>query len=216
MQIEIIPVSLGFVKSFLVKGDRTVIVDAGLKGSSKKILKAMEAHGIKPSDVSLLLITHAHGDHTGGLKELKELTHAPVAVHISEAQYLANGESSPALLHSRMMKMMSVFFRGQRVDSVQPDVLVDGRLGLNGYGVDGYVFSTPGHSPGSVTLVTKEGEAITGDMVGGGVKPALPGVYHDLQTLKASIGSLSQHAITKIHTSHGGVYSLRDVRTLGE
>jgi hydroxyacylglutathione hydrolase len=215
MNIEIIPVNLGFVKSFLVKGDKTIIVDAGLKGFSKKILRVMEANGIKPADVSLLLVTHTHGDHTGGLKELKDITGAPVAVHAVEAQYLSNGQSAPALMRSPIMKFMSVFFRGQKIAIVQPDVLIDERLDLNAYGVDGYVFGTPGHSAGSVTLVTASGDAITGDMVGGGAKPGLPGVSCDIDQLKASISTLGQHAIQKVYTSHAGVYDIEDVLKLG-
>jgi hydroxyacylglutathione hydrolase len=96
MKTEIIPVSLGFVKAFLVKGERTVVVDSGFnKRAPRKILRAMRANGIRPSDVSLLLVTHAHGDHTGGLAVLKELTGAPVAVHASETEFLEAGRNTP-------------------------------------------------------------------------------------------------------------------------
>jgi hydroxyacylglutathione hydrolase len=216
MKVQIISVNLGFVKSFLVKGDRTIIVDAGLKGSSKRILKAMEAHGIAPADVSLLLVTHAHGYHTGGLKELKDATGAPVAVHTLEAQYLAQGSSAPVSMRSRMMKLLSFFIRGQKLDCVQPDVIIDGRLDLKPYGVVGYAFATPGHTLGSITLVTEGGEAIIGDMASGAGKPALPGVYDDLKLMKASIAGLASHAITMVYTSHGGAFPIRDILALGE
>lgn len=215
MTIQIIPVNLGFVKSFIVKGDRTIVVDAGLKGSLKRIRKAMETNGIKPGDVSLLLVTHAHGDHTGGLRELKDATGAPVAVHALESKYLAEGKSAPVSMRSPMMKLLSVFLRGQKLDSVQPDVAFDGTLDLKPYCVDGYVFATPGHTAGSVTLVTAGGEAIIGDMAGGAVKPALPGVYDDLAQMKASIAGLAGHAIMKVYTSHGGVYPVHDILALG-
>lgn len=214
MDISIIPVSFGFVKAFLVKGDSTIIVDAGLKGSTAKILRVMEQNGIKPSDISLLLVTHVHGDHTGGLRALKEATGAPVAVHRSEAEYLAEGRSAPVVLHSRVMKLLSGFMRMQKLAGVKPDVLIGDRLELAEYGVAGYAFPTPGHTDGSVTLVTAGGDAIVGDTVGGGKSPAFPGVYQNLETLKGSIGLLKTANVKTVHTSHGRVYGLEDVLNL--
>lgn len=211
MKITIIPVSLGFVKSFLVKGDKTIIVDAGIKGSSRRILRAMQANGIAPGDVSLILVTHGHGDHTGGMKELTEETSAPVAVHASEAVYLESGQSAPVVLHSWIMKLLSVFFRGQKIDAVKPDILIDGRLDLQGFGVDGFVLPTPGHTGGSVSLIIAGGDAITGDMVAGAAKPALPGVYSNLEALKTSVKSLHANAVTRVFTSHGGIHEIEEV-----
>jgi len=216
LKIEIIPISFGFVKAFLVKGDKTIIVDAGLKGSTKKILRAMQANGIKPSDVSLLLVTHVHGDHMGGLKALKDMLGAPVAVHQCEAEYLAGGKSAPVVLHSSVMKLLSGIMKRQKLQGVQPDVLIGDRLILDDYGVEGFVFPTPGHTDGSVTLVTGTGDAIVGDMVGGGRSPAFPGVYKDLQMLKASIGLLKWINIRNVYTSHGGVYPIDEVLKLGK
>lgn len=215
MNPQIIPVNLGFVKSFLVKGGRTVVVDAGLKGSARRILRAMRANGINPGDVSLLLVTHAHTDHAGGLKELQEATGAPVAVHKLEAPCLSEGRSAPVALRSRAMKLLSVFLGERRYGAVRPEVTFDGKLDLAPYGVEGYVYPTPGHTAGSVTLVTAGGEAVVGDMAGGIAKPALPGVYEDLETLRASIAGLAGHAVTRAHTSHGRAFPAGDVLALG-
>jgi hydroxyacylglutathione hydrolase len=216
MDIKIIPVHLGFVKAFLVKGEKTIVVDAGMKGSLKRIRRAMQANGIKPADVSLLVVSHAHADHTGGLRGLKDLTSAPVAVHPSEARYLEKGESAPAVLHSRLMKMMSGFMKGIKIASVQPDILIDGSFDLKPFGVDGYVFPTPGHTGGSLTLVAAGGDAVTGDMVGGGAMPAIPAVYANLETLKNSIAGLASHPIKRVYTSHAGIYPIGEVLELAK
>lgn len=215
MEIKIIPVKLGFVKAFLVKGEKTIIVDAGMKDSLRKIQAAMQANGIKPSDVSLLLLTHSHMDHAGGLAALRDLTGAPVAVHAAEASYLREGRSAPAVLHRKLMKILFGLFRDHAGTGVNPDVLIENRLDLNPYGIDGYVFPTPGHTAGSLTLVTAAGEAITGDLVGGGkLGPAIPGIYSDLGVMKASIAGLAGHPVMKVYTSHAGVYSIGDVLKL--
>lgn len=216
MDVKIIPVSFGFVKAFLVKGERTIVVDAGLKGSVKKILKVMQANGIEPRDVSLLLVTHAHGDHTGGLRALKDATGAPVAVHESEAACLSEGKSAPVIVRSFLMKLLSGLTKRMKLEGVKPDVLIGGRLELAPYGVEGYAFPTPGHTAGSVTVVTADGCAIVGDMVRGGKAPVIPDIYLDMEALKASIALLEGMGIEKVYTSHGGVYPIGEVLKLGK
>lgn len=213
MAVRIIPVDLGFVKSFLVIGDRVVVVDAGMPGSSKRILKAMQEHCIRYDDVSLIMVTHAHGDHVGGLWELKDMTHAPVAVHRTEAQGLADGTGAPAVLHSPAMKLLSGFMGKVKPRGVQADVLIGDRLELAEFGVDGYVLHTPGHTAGSVTLIAGEA-AIVGDMVGGQFRAALPGVYADLDQMKHSIGLLKETGAKTIYTCHGGTHKLDHVLKL--
>lgn len=211
MKSKIIPVNLGFVKSFLIQGDKTIIVDAGVKGSEQKILAAMQTNGITPTDVSLILITHAHSDHFGGLKALKEAVHAPVAVHKAEAVYLAEGKSAP--VHATgLMKALSKLFGMGKIDAVQPDVLIDNLLDLAPYGVDGKVICTPGHTDGSLTLITTDGDAITGDIIGGkGGHPAIPAICADREAMAGSYKIICEAGAQQVYTSHAGVYAAEEI-----
>ncbi len=47
----------------------------------------------------------------------------------------------------------------------EPDILIDGPLELEEYGVRGRVIPTPGHSPGCVSVLLKSGDAIAGDLI---------------------------------------------------
>ena len=52
--------------AYLVEAPRgLVLVDSGLPGSEKGILKAIAKLGKKPSDLKLILLTHRHLDHIG-------------------------------------------------------------------------------------------------------------------------------------------------------
>jgi len=206
----IIPISLGFVKSFIIKGEKSIIVDAGIKGSSDKILAAMKANGVKPEDVSLIIITHAHTDHYGGLGALKNYISAPVAVHESEAEFLKSGTSAPVNLHGILFRIVKLFFKSSNISRVAPDVLIGDKFELGGYGVDGTVIHTPGHTAGSVSIILSGGEVIVGDMFGGkadGSAARLPAIYYDLDALKRSIATVIAANPERIHTSHGGIYS---------
>ncbi len=216
METTIIPIQLGFVKSFLVVGSRAILVDAGMPGSLESILKALKENCVRYDKVSLILVTHAHGDHVGGLWDLKDMLGAPVAVHRSEAQCLADGSGAEAVLHNPAMKLLSPLLKGKKPRGVAADVLVDDSLDLAEFGVEGTVIHTPGHSNGSLSLITADGSAIVGDMVGGRRKPALPGVYLDLPQMRRSIASLGQTCAKTVYTSHGGVHRMEDVLKLGQ
>ncbi|WP_459501682.1 MBL fold metallo-hydrolase [Bacillus sp. C1] len=69
---------LGFSNIFLIRGDKTIIVDTGRPGDEKLILQALKKRNISSADVSLPLLTHGHFDHFGSAQALREQLHVPV------------------------------------------------------------------------------------------------------------------------------------------
>src|SRR5262245_50393197 len=61
-------------------GDEVAIVDAGLGRQAERLLEHLRADGLDPARVTTILLTHAHGDHGGGLARLRDLTGARVVV----------------------------------------------------------------------------------------------------------------------------------------
>lgn len=182
----VIPVSLGMVKVFILTGNRPVLVDAGTAGNARRILSGLERHGVKPGDVGLVLITHAHADHYGSLAELKKAIPVPVAVHRLDADSLRAGSG------------------------VEPDVLLEDEYDLGQYGVAGRVIWTPGHSRGSLSVITESGDAVVGDLVlprfmafG---SPAIAFWAASRGDSIASIHGVLVRKPTTVHTSHGGPY----------
>ena len=83
------------------------LIDAGMPGSHKKILRYLAGLGYAPKGLKRILITHSDLDHVGGLASLKAATGALVFASPIEAQAIAERHPSrPLNPRSRMVKLL--------------------------------------------------------------------------------------------------------------
>jgi len=84
-------VKISFVNVYIIeRDDELLLIDTGIPGSTDNILSYIEAIGYKPDNVSIIVITHAHQDHIGGLRALIKRTNAMVAAHRLEREYISD------------------------------------------------------------------------------------------------------------------------------
>ena len=57
-------------------GDTHILLDAGI--SAKRITAGLAALGVKPGQLSAILLTHEHSDHVSGLRVLTKKAGAPI------------------------------------------------------------------------------------------------------------------------------------------
>lgn len=209
------PLQLGVATSFLVVGEagRCVLVDAGEPGKGRAFEKGMARLGIDPRRIELLVITHGHWDHVGSARAIHERTGAPVAMHVLDRHSLELGRPGPpppgitswGKLLSRLLGPLTRFVSFPAM-GVQIPLGLD-ELDLRPYGVAGRVIHTPGHSPGSVSVVLETGEALVGDMAMNGppmrIGPGLPSVAEVPAQLVPSWRKLLALDIRTVYPAHG-------------
>jgi glyoxylase-like metal-dependent hydrolase (beta-lactamase superfamily II) len=216
----VIPIPLGHVNAFLIRGSRPVLVDTGLPGSAPKILSALQREGFRPWELALIVITHAHLDHTGSAAALAGATGAPVLVHKSEAEYLSSGASAPVVpvtLTGRFLRMMIGKHAPKPELEVTPVIRIDAQYQLDSFGIDGAILPTPGHTKGSLSVSLASGECIAGDLVTGMFpphRPRLPIFAEDIAEAKRSIRALLATAPATVYAGHGGPFSGAEVDAL--
>lgn len=72
-----------------------VLIDGALPNSAPLILANIRALGFDPRDVKLILNSHVHFDHAGGLAALQQASGARVAASLASAPVLEKGSSEP-------------------------------------------------------------------------------------------------------------------------
>lgn len=168
--IQILP--FGMMNAFIVHGQQgAILVDTGLPGSQRKILQILESEGLSWSDLKLIVITHGHIDHAGSAKKIRELSGAPILLHNLEKEYCSGAAMPfyPTDTFARLFKKCGVIQKPY--DYFEPDIVINGseEFELSQFGISGKVFLTPGHTPGSVSLLLGDGNVLAGDLASSGI-----------------------------------------------
>jgi metallo-beta-lactamase class B len=136
------------VTSFLITTSKGhILLDSGLPETVPLIKQNVAQLGFKLTDVKILINSHAHYDHSGGLAELKELTGANLMATEADAALLARGGKDDFQWGDRYaykpVKADRLLRDGDQVEL--GEVRLTARL-------------TPGHTKGSTTWTMKVNE----------------------------------------------------------
>lgn len=217
-------IRLRLSNAFLVIGDRPVLVDAGSPGEADKICRAMQRLGVTPSDLSLILLTHAHTDHAGSAKELRHRSGAPVALHPADRAMLARGAMgrlAPLRPRHRLLEL----YVNKPFDGFLPDVELSAGQRLDEFGLGAEILETPGHCPGCVSVLLdaasadRPRDALIGDLLIGGFlggllapsRPRLPYFAEDYPRLVESVERLLRASPGTLYAGHGGPLASQSV-----
>jgi glyoxylase-like metal-dependent hydrolase (beta-lactamase superfamily II) len=191
----------------LAHSGKHILVDSGPGGRWKKLDGKLRELGVERLEA--LVLTHAHYDHAGSAARLQEKYEAKVIAHIAEGPSLAKGENIPtrgtnALTRLILASLGKLFARRVRYEPCRPDIQVDPSCDLRGYGFKAYALHTPGHSPGSLSVIVDDEIALVGDAMFG-VFPgsAFPPYALDAVQLIASWGKLLATRCRLFLPAHG-------------
>ncbi|HXX91699.1 MAG TPA: MBL fold metallo-hydrolase [Acidimicrobiales bacterium] len=149
--------------AFVDAAGAVTLVDAGLRGATRRIEAGLAAIGRRPEDVTRILVTHAHPDHIGSARTVRAHTHAPLAVHDEDASFVRQGRMPPRDATRPLARVASFVQRRQPRCDVD-DTFSDGDLLPVAGGLR--VLHTPGHTPGHCAFLHEpSGVLITGDAI---------------------------------------------------
>ena len=210
MDIQIIKGRVG--NCYIIKDEGTILVDTGMPGEFNKFSKRLKNAGINSKEIKAIVITHCHWDHIGCAKKIRDMTGAKVIVQKYEKDILIKGKLTIPPSVTRWGGIIAVFLKGwSKKISIEPSevdiVIGEEDYSLEKFGIKGKIIFTPGHSPGSISVVLDSGEAFIGDMAMNGlpmtIGPNLPMFAEDMPALKNSWRKLVNKGAKKIYPAHG-------------
>lgn len=110
------------VTSFLLTGpEGHILIDGGYPETAPLIEQSIAKLGFSITDVKVLLNTHAHSDHSGGLRELQRASGAKLWVSEGDADIMANGGAGDRASYGALRLLGLGRFPAPRVDHVFRD-----------------------------------------------------------------------------------------------
>lgn len=220
MKNSIIDLPLGIDHCYLVKGESYVLIDGGAPKKFKIFQKALREHHIQPKEIGLIILTHAHWDHIGSLRDIRDFTGAKVLVHKLEAPIVKGGLRSmphPLTMRARLLSaVMSKVLSSRDIAAVDTDIEMGAEFSLVDFGIDGTVIHTPGHSSGSVSIVIDSEAAFVGDMAMNGFPFGFHIFSHDFAeshvVLEQSWRKLLKYRFHTIYPAHGRPFAVERVK----
>lgn len=138
--------------TYVLRGQRMMIVDVGREAGLPTLAKAMEKDGLEPAKVEVIANTHLHIDHTAGNRSFHDLYGGSVRMTSLQKD-----------CYQVSVCQTSRFFGLEPIE-FEADGILDSVIDLGGLTVE--AIATPGHSPESICFYCREIKAlICGDLV---------------------------------------------------
>jgi metallo-beta-lactamase class B len=182
-----------------------IVLDGGFVETAPMILANIRKLGFDPKDVRILLSSHAHYDHAGGLAELKRATGATFYASRRDLPQLARGGTDDPQFGNRFP-----------FPPIMADRIVDDGTRVSLGGVTLVAHITPGHTPGCTTWTTRIGRR---DVVFVG-SPSVPSDYrltnnprypNAIEDYRSQFRKLKSLGCDIFLASHGNFYGLEEM-----
>jgi alkyl sulfatase BDS1-like metallo-beta-lactamase superfamily hydrolase len=175
---EAIYQAIGFGNTFLVTtSEGNVIIDTSIANRAPQHLKLLKAVSAAP--VKYIILTHGHGDHTGGIALWKE-PDTKIIAQKNFAEFLHYQTRLAGFFALRNSAQFSLprpaagLWAGNYGAKIAPNVLFDDKYEFTLGGVKFEIFHTPGETPDHLTVwIPKYKAAFTGDNFYG----SFPNIY---------------------------------------
>lgn len=196
--------------------DGFVLIDSGTPRKRKTLDAGLASAGCRPGTLRLIVLTHGDYDHAGNAAYLRDKFATKIAMHPDDSGRVERGDWSWNLKPKPdkfvlLFRVLALFIRPGEFDTFKPDVLVQDQESLKGYGLDATVLHLPGHTKGSIGILTADGDVFCGDLMDSMGKPSLEFFIDDLAAARASLQRLRSMGADWIYPGHGKTFRLNQV-----
>ena len=205
------------MNAYLVKTDvGFVLIDSGMAGNRATLERELRDAGCGLGDLKLVAITHGDPDHSGNASYLRAKYGAKIAMHKAEAAAVERGNMFLSRgwlpLMRRVMKPLMNLFRLRKRDRFTADLFLKDGDRLTEYGLDATILHVPGHSAGSIAVLTDEGAFFSGDFLENRTRPSVATLVDDAEALKAPFERVKALDIRTVYPGHGKAFTMDKIK----
>jgi hydroxyacylglutathione hydrolase len=235
MKQEIIRIDLKGVNCYLGKaGDNYILFDTGghmifdkpYTDRCETLVCELERLGCKPGNIKLIILTHGDIDHVANANFIKEKYQTKIAMHVGDLPLVENLTIEKMLgsfkLRSIILKIIFQIFKKpikkisckilSDFKPYKPDILIDEGDSLLEFGFNAKILHIPGHTEGSIGVLTEDGDLIAGDILVNIKRPSIALNAADFKLLAESVKRLKTMSINIIYPGHGLPFTMNDLR----
>ncbi len=228
------PYHLGDTNCYLIKTDLGyILIDTGFPSKRADLEQGLTSAGCQPGSLQLILLTHGDPDHTGNCVYLREKYSTQdhpvkIAMHRYDSGVVENGDNTLSrkkppflqrLIGEIILQLLSAFMNLGTFERFKPDFYVEEGDELSDYGFDAKILRLPGHSRGSIGILTNGGDASTdsgrvlfcGDLLWNMRKPEPHGIVDDAAELNTSLARLKSLDIKTVYPGHGAPFLMKQL-----
>jgi hydroxyacylglutathione hydrolase len=221
MQIKWI--NLGMVNCYLIKTDDAfVLVDTGIPVKRKSLENRLVESGCVPGKLNLVILTHGDIDHSGNCVYFRKKFGVKIGMHRLDSNMVENCDlrqerKVTSVLMKLMQSVMSMTGIYKKMVSdferFKPDIYLEDGQSLTDFGINGKIIHIPGHTDGSIAVLTEDGDAVTGDTlfnIGGRLSQAM--IIGDQKKLDESYARLKSLNIQTVYPGHGKPFRMDELK----
>jgi glyoxylase-like metal-dependent hydrolase (beta-lactamase superfamily II) len=208
------PFRMGRVNCYIIRNaSGYFLLDTGGSNARQELLRELQRAGCAPSSLKLILLTHGDFDHIGNAAHIRSAFGARIAMHRDDSGMAERGDmfanrKKPNVLIRALLPPLTGFGAAERF---APDLLLEDGYDLSQHGLEAKVIGLPGHSKGSIGILTPGGELFCGDLFESTKAPALNSLMDDSAAAKASVAILAGLTIGTVYPGHGRPFAMEQL-----
>jgi hydroxyacylglutathione hydrolase len=217
---EIVPIQLPMpfrmssVNCYLLKTDNGFfLIDTGGTNNRTKLEGELHRAGCEPGELKLIILTHGDFDHSGNAAYLRKKLISKISMHrgdlgmVEHGNMFSNRKKGDNFFARNIIPILIGFGSSERFT---PDFYLEDGEKLARYGLEAEVVHIPGHSLGSIGILTSSGDFICGDLFESTKEPGLNSIMDDPTTAHFSVRKLSSFEIKTVYPGHGSPFQMKD------
>ena len=215
---RIVPITLASVNCYLVTDDAGfVLVDSSKPEERAELDAALTRAGCLPGTLNIIVLTHGDYDHAGNAAYLREKYTSTIALHRDDSERVERGDWTLNMKpkpdkFGLLFRAVSIFIKPGPFETFVPDIYVEDGQSLAQYGLDATVLHLPGHTKGSIGVLTGRGDLFCGDLFDSMMgKPTFEFFIDDMAAARASLQRLRTLDVGRVFPGHGKPFRLDQV-----